>query len=101
MEPSQATVRTKMVSIRQVCWTLPSDACPGCGGSAPRVWDVIRVAVDIAELMLITSGCHGARKGPARTAGVSPAAAYNAREARLRDDPETAAIPPNEKRDTF
>jgi hypothetical protein len=47
VEPSQATVRTKPVSIRQVCWSLPSDACPRCGGSAPRLWDVIRVAVDI------------------------------------------------------
>lgn len=47
MEPSQATVRTKPVSIRRVCWTLPSDACPRCGGSAPRLWDVIRLAVDI------------------------------------------------------
>jgi hypothetical protein len=47
VEPSQETVRTKTVSIRQVCWSLPADACPGCGDSAPRLWDVIRVAVDI------------------------------------------------------
>lgn len=47
MEPSQLTVGTKPVSIRQVCWSLPSDACPRCGESAPRLWDAIRVAVDI------------------------------------------------------
>ena len=47
MEPSQSTVRTKPVSIRQVYWSLPSDACPRCGSGAPRIWDVIRVAIDI------------------------------------------------------
>jgi ArsR family metal-binding transcriptional regulator len=47
VEPSQSTVRTKSVSIRQVYWTFPSVNCPGCGGAAQRVWDVTRVAVDI------------------------------------------------------
>jgi hypothetical protein len=40
-------VRTKSVSIRQVCWTFPSVNCPRCGVDAQRVWDVTRVAVDI------------------------------------------------------
>ena len=47
MEPSQATVRTKLVSFRRVCWTFPAVTCPRCGGDAQRVWDSTRVAVDI------------------------------------------------------
>jgi Transposase len=47
VEPSQATVRTKLVSFRRVCWTFPAVTCPRCGGDAQRVWDVTRVAVDI------------------------------------------------------
>jgi hypothetical protein len=47
VEPSQSTVRTKPVSIRQLCWSLPSDACPRCGSAALRIWDVLRVAIDI------------------------------------------------------
>jgi hypothetical protein len=29
VEPSQSTVRTKSVSIRQLYWTFPSVNCPG------------------------------------------------------------------------
>jgi hypothetical protein len=47
VELSQATVRTKPVSFRQVCWTFPSVNCPRCGGDAPRMWDVTRAAVDV------------------------------------------------------
>ncbi len=47
MEPSQSTVRTKPCTIRRLRWCLASVACPRCGSAAPRVWDVMRVAVDI------------------------------------------------------
>ena len=47
VEPSQATVQTKPVSFRRVCWSFPSVSCPRCGGDAQRVWDITRVAVDI------------------------------------------------------
>jgi hypothetical protein len=47
VEPSQATVHTRLVSIRRVHWTFPSVNCPYCDGDAQRVWDVTRVAVDI------------------------------------------------------
>jgi hypothetical protein len=47
VEPSQATVQTKSVSFRRVCWSFPSVTCPRCGNDAQRVWDSTRVAVDI------------------------------------------------------
>ena len=47
MEPSQSTVRTNACTIRQVRWSIPSAGCPRCGLAAPRIWDVIRVAIDI------------------------------------------------------
>jgi len=30
-----------------VRWSVPAAACPRCGSAAPRIWDVIRVAIDI------------------------------------------------------
>jgi len=47
VEPSQSTIHTKPCTIRQVRWSLTSVACPRCGSAAPRIWDVIRVAIDI------------------------------------------------------
>lgn len=47
MEPSPATVQTKAVSFRRVCWSFPSVNCPRCRGDAQRVWESMRVAVDI------------------------------------------------------
>ncbi len=47
MEPSYRAVLSVPCTIRQVRWSLPSVACPQCGNSAPRVWDVTRVAIDI------------------------------------------------------
>ena len=44
---SQATVQTKSVSFRRVCWSFPSVNCPGCASEAQRVWESTRVAVDI------------------------------------------------------
>ena len=47
MEPSWPAVLTVPCMIRQVRWSPVSLACPRCGNSALRVWDVTRVAIDI------------------------------------------------------
>ena len=47
MEPSQAPFHATPCAFRQVRWSFPSIECPRCHGSAPRLWDVTRVAVDI------------------------------------------------------
>ena len=49
MELNQSTVRTNPCTIRQVRWSVPLAACPRCGSAAPRIWDVIRVAIDVGS----------------------------------------------------
>ena len=47
MEPNRPAIQTTPCTFRQVRWSFPTVACPRCGGQAPRLWDAIRVAIDI------------------------------------------------------
>lgn len=47
MEPSCPAILSVPCTIRQVRWSHASVACPQCGSSAPRAWDVTRIAIDI------------------------------------------------------
>ncbi len=51
--------------IRQVTYTLPNTPCDRCFQSAPRVWDVVRTAIDIdleyPVLLSVTVSVHHCR----------------------------------------
>jgi hypothetical protein len=47
VDPASSSFQSTPCTIRRVSWSLTSTVCDRCDRSAPRVWDVTRVAIDV------------------------------------------------------